>query len=274
MYVAMGRARAHARGDVRGYSDPFALNLLPPQHRAAVEHDIRGDWPRGRELLLRLIARSAERLMGPRTAEIDEGLRELSSGVQLVLLGAGLDARAYRMPELSESIVFEVDHPATQAYKRAQTTGLRPAAREVRYVPVDFGRDRLGEALEQAGHLVDVPTAWVFEGVISYLRPRDVEASLDVIAARSAPRSRLFATYNEPTRLRPVVTWLMRRAREPARAVFSPREMRLLLEGRGFVVRSDRDGFERAVRWNPSPSPRWRSWFRFHHVVIADFVGG
>jgi methyltransferase (TIGR00027 family) len=273
-YVAMGRALAHARGNVRTFSDPFALRLLPDNYRVVTERCIRGEWPRsGREAFLHYIARQTEKLMGPRTAEIDDALRALPAGHQLVLLGAGLDARAYRMTELAGSIAFEVDHPATQAYKRRQTEGWQPVVRELRHVPVDFTREKMSDALERAGHRTDVPTAWVFEGVISYLVPRDVEASIQAIAERSAPGSRLIATYNEPSRVRKTldrVSGLTRRIGEPQHAVYRPEEMKALLAAHGLVVVSDRDGLQRASRWAP---PRWRGWFRFHHVVVADRVG-
>ncbi len=270
-YVAMGRALAHAHGNVRGFSDPFALQLLPDDCREAVEWRIRGEWPRTvRQALLGLVAQSTEYLMGPRTAEIDEGLRALPPGHQLVLLGAGLDARAYRMPELSESVAFEVDHPATQRFKQRQTAGLRPLTRGLRYVPVDFTRERMGDVLARAGHQTNVPTAWIFEGVISYLLAREVETSIDAIAQRSAPGSRLFATYNEPSRVRGILSKVSWRSGEPQRASYEPDAMRRLLETRGFVVRSDRDGRERALRWIAAPSATSRRWFRFHHVVIAD----
>jgi methyltransferase (TIGR00027 family) len=269
----MGRALAHVHRTVRGFDDPFAIDLLPDDCRAAVRRLLDRQWPRSRrEAILGLVARWAETLIGPRTVEIDDGLRALPRGFQLVVLGAGLDARAYRMPELAESVAFEVDHPATQAFKRTRTSGWSPLARELHHAAVDFERESVGDALSRAGHRTDVPTAWVFEGVITYLTPRDVGATLDQIAARSAPGSRLLATYNEPSRLRLLFQSIMRRTSEPARAAFEPDEMRRLLETRGFVVHSDRDGNERALRWIDAPTRSARRRVRFHHVVVADIA--
>jgi methyltransferase (TIGR00027 family) len=271
--MAMGRALAHESGRVPGFSDPFALQLLPGDFRAAVERRASRQWPRsGREAVLGAIARRAEDIIGPRTMEIDEGLRALPAGHQLVILGAGLDARAYRMRELSGSVAFEVDHPASQGFKIRQASGLRPCTRELRHVPVDFARERLDDALARAGHVAAAPTAWVFEGVISYLTPRDVASTLDVIAARSAPASRLLATYNEPSRTRRLVSDATGWVGEPQHASYWPDEMRRLLSDRGFVVRSDRDSLERARRWHRAPTSTDRVWIRFHRVIIADFV--
>jgi methyltransferase (TIGR00027 family) len=272
-WVAMGRALAHARGSVPGFSDPYALQLLPDDQRAAVQRRTRREWPRSRrEAVLGLIARATERLMGPRTVEIDEWLRALPPGHQVVILGAGLDARAYRMRELSESVVFEVDHPASQALKLRRAADLRPCARELRHVPVDFACERLDDALARAGHATSVPTAWVFEGVISYLTLPEVDAAIAAMAARSAPGSRLLATYNERSWVRGLFAGAVARTSEPHRVWFSPAEMRRLLEARGFVVRSDSDGVERARRLGVAPTAVERLWVRFHHVVVADVV--
>jgi methyltransferase (TIGR00027 family) len=272
VYVAMGRALAHARGSAP-CDDPFALGLLPDDARAAVERIVRGERPRSaREVLLHVIGRGTERLMGPRTAEIDEGLRAAPPGSQLVILGAGLDARAYRMRDLASSVAFELDHPASQALKRRHVEALHlvPVVRELRHVPVDFTRERANDALARAGHDASAPTAWVFEGVISYLSPAEVEAALDSIAERSAPGSRLLATYNASSIPRRVVSAVTRNAGEPQRASFRPHQMHELLEARGFVVRSDSGGYDRARRWKREPDLLDRVWFDFHHVVVAD----
>jgi methyltransferase (TIGR00027 family) len=273
-WVAMGRALVDARHSLPGFGDPFALKLLPEDCRQAVDGLLRGRPPRGLpELRLRLIATFMEKLLGPRTVEIDRSLRELPAGFQLVLLGAGLDARAYRLAELGGSIVFEVDHPASQAFKRKQAEGLKPCARELRYVPVDFTRQQVATELEAAGHSTAIPTAWVFEGVISYLSPGEVESSIAAMAARSAPGSRLLATYNVPhgSLVRFADRFLVK-AGEPQRSAFQPAQMRELLLRHGFAVRSDRDGLERLEQIGVEPS--WLHRFtRFHHVVVADRAG-
>jgi len=273
-FVAMGRALAHAHAAVPGFRDPFALQLLPEDDRAAVERVLRHERPRTRrEATMGIVARATEPIMGTRTVEIDEGLRALAPGFQLVILGAGLDARAYRMPELSTSVVFEVDHPASQAFKLRQAAGLRPVARELRHVSVDFARERVEDALARAGHATNVPTAWIFEGVITYLTRSEIGSSLDAMAQRSAPGSRLLATYNEQSVLRRVFSRVTMRSSEPHRTTLTPGEMRALLEQRGFVVCSDRDGVQRAYRWGIRPTAMDRFGVRFHHVVIADYLG-
>src|SRR5262245_49330021 len=85
-----------------------------------------------------------------RTAYLDDAVRAAVAARtrQLVVLGAGFDSRAHRLPELAGTRVFEVDRAETQAVKRARLADRRD---EVRYVPVDFLRDDVASALSAAG---------------------------------------------------------------------------------------------------------------------------
>jgi len=134
-----------------------------------------------------------------RVLAIDVALqRAVAAGVaQLVILGAGLDTRAFRLPELADVAVFEVDHPATQAYKRRKAATLPVRAKSLSFVPVNFERDALGPALLAAGHRADEPTVWVWEGVVMYLADDALRTTLDAIAAASAPASVLVVNYHD-----------------------------------------------------------------------------
>ena len=66
------------------------------------------------------------------------------------------------------------------------------------YVPVDFERNLLDEALATAGHATGQRTFWLWEGVTPYLTPEAQIATMLAVAARSAPGSRLAMTYVEP----------------------------------------------------------------------------
>jgi methyltransferase (TIGR00027 family) len=133
-----------------------------------------------------------------RTKVIDDWLaRAIEAGLdQLVVLGAGYDSRALRIPGAERLAVFEVDHPDTQSGKRDLLEGSPeglPA--HVRLVPVDFERDDLGGALEEAGFRAGERTFTIWEGVVSYLTPEAVDATLRWVAGRGAPGSRLALTY-------------------------------------------------------------------------------
>ena len=88
--------------------------------------------------------------MVPRTISIDEAIRGHAAG-QLVILGAGLDARIWRMCELARAAVFEVDHLASQQDKVRRIGDLAPTAGRVVSVAIDLASERLGPALERAG---------------------------------------------------------------------------------------------------------------------------
>jgi len=235
----MGRAVAHGRWLIGRFSDPTALTLLPPDARARVEQFHLE--PRPQELRAGLAWGYLSRLsqvMAARTVEIDDAIRGATMP-QVVILGAGLDGRAWRMPELANSIVYEVDHPDTQGEKMTRVAGLRQTAREVRFVSVDFARDDLNHELDAAGHYAQVATTWVWEGVVMYLTRVQVEATLAVVARRSAPGSRLIVAYHSPAWMLLFAGLIVRRIGEPLRSVYTARQMRALLDHAGFTVVRD-----------------------------------
>jgi methyltransferase (TIGR00027 family) len=182
-----------------------------------------------------------------RTFAIDAVLRD-HAAPQVVVLGAGLDARAHRMVELAEADVFEVDHPSTQRYKRRRAADLSVHARSLTYVPVDFERDDLAQRLAESGHDVAKPTMWLWEGVTMYLTRDAVRATLAIMAARSAPSSTIALTYG--TRelasrslvmgpLRPFVKPAFALLGEPLRYLPSPAAIAALVTEQGFAVERD-----------------------------------
>lgn len=179
-------------------ADPLAASILPP----ALGGLLRALRPLARRsdavtLGLRLGSLGLVDHVALRTAAIDDALRDACAQgfAQVVLLGAGLDARAWRLAALGDAVVFEVDHPATQRFKRARVRDLDRHAREVRFVPVDFERQRVDARLAEEGHDATRPTFWIWEGVVMYLPGAVVRASLAALRERSAPGSRLAVTY-------------------------------------------------------------------------------
>lgn len=238
--VCAARAAAHGMPWAAGFSDPTALPLLPEADRARILR-FRADQPADRrERFSAAMLRGRARMMVARTLEIDEAVRARPSK-QVVILGAGLDGRAWRMPELREAVVFEVDHPDSQRAKRERIGGLTQAAREVRFVPVDFTRDRLEEALAEAGHDPSGKTTWIWEGVVMYLSRTEIEATLEVIRHRSAEGSRLIVAYHSPSWMLGLIGPLLRLVGEPLRSTFRPEAMRELLARYGFAAVRDED---------------------------------
>jgi len=115
---------------------------------------------------------------------------------QLVILGAGYDSRAYYLEALrSLKQVFEVDHPATQRAKRARLkqTGLAPLT-NIAYVPVNFMTSQL-DSLFEHGYQADLPTLFVWEGVIPYLSAEAVDSTLAFIRQHALPGSAIIFDY-------------------------------------------------------------------------------
>src|SRR5215510_14860155 len=130
-----------------------------------------------------------------RTRFVDDVLRQvLKNGArQVLILGAGFDARAYRLPEIATARVFEVDHPFTQAAKTRLIGAARGAP--VSHVPLDFSRHTLGAALHGSDFDVNVQSFVLWEGVTNYLTAGAVDATLRAIAAFVPPGSELLFTY-------------------------------------------------------------------------------
>jgi methyltransferase (TIGR00027 family) len=237
----MGRAVAHGATTESRFSDPTALALLPDDARARVERFRAGAEPKGlRARMEHTYIDNLSKVMVARTVAIDDAVREASSP-QLVILGAGLDGRAWRMRELSKTTVFEVDHPDTQREKRERVAALSQAARDVRFTPVDFTRDSLDDALTAAGHDPALATTWLWEGVVMYLMPADIEATLAVIKRRSTSGSRLIVMYHSPALMLRLIGPIVRRMGEPLRSSFTADTMRALVARYGFGVVWDAD---------------------------------
>jgi methyltransferase (TIGR00027 family) len=250
--VCQGRAAAHGRIAPDVFADPVARPMLRPAERVPVDQVRAGARPDGAAARVgyEMVRAGAEAVV-PRTVAIDAAVRSASAG-QLVILGAGLDGRAWRMAELAGTEVYEVDHPASQQDKRTRVAGLSPVAGALHWVPADLTRDRLADALDAAGHRAGAPTTWVWEGVVAYLSRPAVEATVAGLAARSAPGSSLVVNYQAPSIAagagRIVARGMLALARspglwrdEPRRSAWTAAAMAALLSRHGFRVTGDED---------------------------------
>lgn len=250
--VCQGRAASDGRYAVGRFSDPVARSLLEPSELLMVDRVRAGQVPdeAAARMAYELIRRTGLTMV-PRTIAIDEAIRG-HAAAQLVILGAGLDARAWRMSELSGATVFEVDHPASQRDKLGRVEGLVPTAGQVLHVSVDLAHERLAPALEGAGYDRRAATTWVWEGVVPYLSAHDVRSTVAQVAELSAPGSRLVVNYQArswPATVRRSIVHLGLRllgqpdwmAAEPWRSLWRPEDMRGMLSDNGFDVTSDDD---------------------------------
>jgi methyltransferase (TIGR00027 family) len=162
---------------------------------------------------------------------------------QYVILGAGLDSFACRRGDLLGRLrVFEVDHPATQSWKRRRLAELGvelPAG--LVFAPVDFERQTLREGLGQAGFDFGQPAVFSWVGVTMYLTLDAIHATLAAMA-QCRPGTRVVLTYNQPpaaltgstARIAATFAGLAAEMGEPFISRFLPGEMARLLHEHGF----------------------------------------
>ncbi len=151
---------------------------------------------------------------------------------QYVILGAGMDTFALRRPDLLARLhVFEVDHPGTQAHKRRR---LREAGREhpaqLHFVPVDFSREDLAEALASSAYDPEAPSFFSWLGVTYYLTRDAALATLRSIAQVAPPGSTVVFDYLDAEAFVPeraalrvqIMMQLVERVGEPMLTGFDP----------------------------------------------------
>ncbi|WP_336161391.1 SAM-dependent methyltransferase [Amycolatopsis sp. VC5-11] len=177
--------------------DPWARRLLPASGRLAAA------LTKYRPIRRALIAATEKKIPGLwasmlcRKRYVDDALRAAldEGGIEaVVILGAGFDTRACRLPALAEIPVYEVDLPANIDRKRAALTkalGRVPA--NLTQVPVDFNTENLADALARHGYLPG-RTFFVWEAVTQYLTEDGVRRTFDFLATAAAG-SRLVFTF-------------------------------------------------------------------------------
>ena len=269
MLVCQGRAAADGRLAVGVFSDPVAARLLRPDELVPVEQVRRGEQPPGtRERMRYEWVRAVAPVVVPRTVAVDQAVTA-AGAPQLVVVGAGLDSRAWRLPALASSSVYLVDHPASLADAQERSAGLEPVAARLVRVAADLARVDLAAALASAGHDAQTPTTWVWEGVVPYLTREQVETTTAAIARCSAAGSTLIVAYQAPSLAatfgRPLGRLISRLARaedpmrsEPWRSTWTPTQMSNLLLSNGFLPEHDEGLLEVAQRLG-SPTKGRRS---------------
>lgn len=183
--------------DARLIDDPLAVRMLPLSLRAIL---VATRW---RPIENRLF-RAAEAQMPGIWAGIlcrkryidDVTSRAIQDGIEtVVVLGAGLDTRAYRLASLADRQIYEVDQPENSHYKRARLKSIYGRVpQHVTLIALDFDTDDLLEKLIASGYEPVRKTLFVWEGVTQYLTRDGVHNTLSALG-KAAPGSRLVFTY-------------------------------------------------------------------------------
>jgi methyltransferase (TIGR00027 family) len=280
--MALFRALETARSpEARLFDDPWAHRFLRPSLQTvaalarvptlgrAISHFIDRRWPGGRTSGI------------ARTRFIDEVVGEkLRCGCrQIVLLGAGFDCRAYRLPEAAQARFFEVDHPNTSAAKQQvvfRTLGRKPS--HVAFVAIDFNRQTLGEALKSSGLDLAQPVFFLWEGVTNYLTGEAVDATFRYVATAASGSAILF-TYVHSDVLEPkaafagleAVQHLLDNASEPWTFGFDPVELPGYLAARGLRLVSDLGAVDYRACTMGEAGARSVG-YEFYRVAVAEVI--
>jgi methyltransferase (TIGR00027 family) len=250
LLVAAMRAEESARADAL-FTDPFAERLA-------------GD--EGRRLLAEAAA-GTDQPSAPivvRTRFLDEALLRVQSGgiSQVVILAAGMDARAFRLPWQPGTTVFEVDQPHMIAAKDERLAGEQARCRRVA-VGIDLADD-WPKVLQSKGFDPSSRTIWSIEGLLQYIDESDVDNLFTRVDALSAPGSVLFydvvgKTLLDADFLRPTLEFMSKLG---APWIFGSDTPAAFAEDRGWTA---------TVTDAAEPGNRWNRWM--HPAIPADVTG-
>ncbi len=236
MGVAIRRAAHQLFDDPKVFDDPLATRIIgaPLLERLRSERE-RHRHPFNLALRAHVVARSRfaeDRLQ----AAYDKGVR------QYLVLGAGLDTFGWRNPH-ADLTVFEVDHPSTQAWKRACVAGMgEETPANLVFAPVDFQNQTLADGLAGAGFDDASPAFVSWLGVAMYLSEEAVMRTLAALA-RLPGRSEVVFDFAVPASSLPPLARLAQRALasrvaaagEPFLSAFEPSSLPARLQALGFT---------------------------------------
>jgi methyltransferase (TIGR00027 family) len=214
-------------------NDPFAMKILREDEKDVLQFANAHPLASIGRLFTTARSRIAEDAL---SGAVEKGVR------QIVILGAGLDTFALRSPHGARQIcIYEVDHPATQAWKLERLAQAQLALPSwLTLVPVDFERDDVGEKLVAAGFQQTSPAFFSWLGVVPYLTQEAIGSTLDYMA--SIQNSEVVFDYMEPPQafseeMRELVmkrTEQLEKMEEPWASRFEPAGIAALLRSHGF----------------------------------------
>jgi methyltransferase (TIGR00027 family) len=248
--AAFHRAAHQVLEQGRIFSDPLALRIVGEDADSVVKWAEEDPSRRRMRIFIAVRTRFAEDALA---AAVERGVS------QLVVLGAGLDTYAYRCAMRDRLRIFEVDHPATQAWKRQRLAEAEiPLPASLTFAAIDFERQTLAEALAAAGFDPTRPTFFTWLGCVPYLTEEAVWSTLGFIAGTAHVAHVVFDYADPPDSLAPEMRdWHDRRAARVAGlgeawlSYFEPDQLRTRLLSLGFSEVEDLGPPAIAARYFP-----------------------
>jgi methyltransferase (TIGR00027 family) len=235
----------------RIFADPLALRILGQDASVITQEAEQNPSGRRMRIFIAVRTRFAEDALA---AAVERGVR------QLVVLGAGLDTYAYRGAARERVRIFEVDHPATQVWKRQRLAEATiPVPSRLTFAPIDFERETLAAGLDDAGFDPAQQTFFTWLGVVPYLTEEAVWSTLGFIAGLPNGAHVVFDYSDPPDSLQPEMRdFHDRRAARVAELgerwinYFEADQLRSRLTGLGFSTVEDLGPPEIAARYFPN----------------------
>jgi methyltransferase (TIGR00027 family) len=255
LMIARQRAAHQLLDQASILNDPFAMKILREDEKDVLQFATKHPLASIGRLFTAARSRIAE----------DALLQAVERGVQqIVILGAGLDTFALRSPHHALEIrIYEVDHPATQAWKCKRLAEVQiTLPPELIFVPVDFECDDtgegVGEKLVAAGFQQNAPAFFTWLGVVPYLTQDAIGRTLDYIS--SIPNSEVVFDYMEPPEAFSEELRQIEKARaeqlekmgERSATRFEPADMAAILRSHGFHDLEDIDFQQIVSRFGPA----------------------
>jgi methyltransferase (TIGR00027 family) len=263
----------------RLFNDPCAACFLSPGFRKALRVASIPGLGRAVPWLADIVIPGARSSGIARTRWIDDALvAALAKNIrQVVILGAGFDCRAFRIPELRAAKIFEVDHPQTFATKRAHLAQfIEGEPTNLSFVQIDFNRQSLEQVLRQAGFDPAERSIFLWEGVTNYLTADAVTAVLRFIASCAAGTELIFtyvhrSALDHPASFSDAEKLLrsLEKIGEPWTFGLLPEEVSAFLQGTGLRLRQDVGSCDYRAQFM-GPRGRHMKGYEFYRVAVAD----
>jgi methyltransferase (TIGR00027 family) len=280
--MALCRAMETRRPGSRLFTDDYAQLFLSGRLRLAARIAAYGA---GERFLYRYMQQRIPGALASgiaRTRYIDDLLEtRLRQGVrQVIVLGAGFDTRALRLPLMQGIHVLEVDHPDTAERKqRLLRKGLSYRPAHVSYLSIDFNRQTLEELFHERGIVITQPTVILWEGVTNYLQREAVDGIMRLVG-RFPVGSAIIFTYIHRDVLEHPGSWYgaekliaeLGEIEEQWTCGFLPEELPGWLKGFGLRLVEDLGAAEYRQRYMPERTVLHKG-YEFYRVAMAEVAG-